>query len=100
MSDLRTELTEALDEAEFDWLMPHVRRDSVIVVSQELDLVDVGMAIANDNVLSVQRWIDESLIGKPSLEQLADWYRNQSQRFTALIVQPYVLVQAREAAKE
>jgi Uncharacterized conserved small protein len=50
MSDLRAELTASLDEAEWNWLAPHARRDSVIVVEQELDLVDVGLAIANDDI--------------------------------------------------
>jgi hypothetical protein len=93
MSDLRAELAESLDEAEWTWLAPHARRDSVIVVEQALNLVDVGVAIANDDVPSVQHWIDEALIHKPSSAQLADWNLNQSKRFNALIVQPYVLVQ-------
>jgi len=29
MSDLRAELTEILDEAEWEWLIPHVQRDAV-----------------------------------------------------------------------
>ncbi len=93
MSDLRAELTASLDEAEWNWLAPHARRDSVIVVEQELDLVDVGIAIANDDVSCVQHWIDEALIHKPSFAQLTNWNRNQTKRFNALIVQPYVLVQ-------
>jgi hypothetical protein len=61
MSDLRAELAETLDEAEWNWLAPHARRDSLIVVKSELNLLDVGEAIANDNVASVQRWIEEDL---------------------------------------
>lgn len=93
MQDLRDELAESLDEAEWNWLAPHARRDSVIVVEAALDLVDVGVAIANDNVTSVQHWIAESLIHKPSQAQIDDWNLNQTKRFNALIVQPYVLVQ-------
>ncbi|HEY9816120.1 MAG TPA: DUF2288 domain-containing protein [Candidatus Obscuribacterales bacterium] len=93
MQDLRVQLTETLDEAEWDWLVPHVHRDAIVVVGHDLDLVDVGMAIANDQVQMVQRWISEQMIGKPTVEQLADWERDRSRRFTTLIVQPYVLVQ-------
>lgn len=93
MQDLRAELTEALDEAEWNWLAPHARRDSLIVVAVDLDLVDVGMAIAKDNVPYVQRWIAEALIHKPSASELSVWNENQNKRFKALIVQPYVLVQ-------
>ncbi|MFB2918078.1 MULTISPECIES: DUF2288 domain-containing protein [Aerosakkonema] len=93
MQDLKAELSETLDEAEWEWLMPHAQRDRLIVVSLGLDLVDVGVAIANDDVLSVQHWIGEQLIYKPSPTQMASWQADRTKRFNALIVQPYVLVQ-------
>lgn len=92
MQDFRAELAESLDEAEWDWLKPHVQRDVVVVVDRELDLLDVGVALAGDDVLSVQQWISKQQLQKPSLEQLADWNADQTKRFQALIVQPYVLV--------
>ncbi|PSB21654.1 DUF2288 domain-containing protein [Phormidesmis priestleyi ULC007] len=98
MSDLRSELTESLDEAEWNWLIPHVDRDAVIVVAPQLNLVDVGMAIVNDHSASVQHWIAEGLIYKPSEQQKTDWNAHQDKRFHALIVQPYVLVQDSIAA--
>lgn len=93
MQDLRAELQEAVDEAQWSWLEPHAQRDSVIFVSSDLDLVDVGVAIANDNTLHVQRWIEEALIEKPSSTQMSVWTQQQNKRFNALIVQPYVLIQ-------
>ncbi|MDB9304771.1 DUF2288 domain-containing protein [Nodularia spumigena CS-591/12] len=93
MSDLRTELTENLDEAEWDWLIPHVQRDAVIVVAQILDLLDVGVAIASDQIPSVQQWIDEGLMAKPSQTQLGNWNSDRTKRFQTLIIQPYVLIQ-------
>jgi hypothetical protein len=93
MSDLRTELTANMDEAEWDWLIPHVQRDAVIVVAQGLDLLDVGVAIASDQVSSVQQWIDEQLIAKPSNTQMGIWNGDRTKRFQTLIIQPYVLVQ-------
>lgn len=93
MQDLRAELAEDLDEAEWDWLIPHVQRDAVVVVASSLDLLDVGVAIASDNVSTVQHWIGEQLIAKPSLTQMAEWNGDRTKRFNSLIVQPYVLVQ-------
>lgn len=93
MQDLKAELAEMLDEAEWNWLYPHAERDALVVVNPSLDLLDVGVAIATDNVSSVERWIDEQLIYKPSPDQVADWQRDRTKRFTALIIQPYVLVQ-------
>ncbi len=93
MQDLRAELAETLDEAEWEWLIPHAQRDAVVIVDPALDLLDVGVAIASDNVSAVQRWISEQQIYKPSPEQLSNWGDDRSRRFNALIVQPYVLVQ-------
>jgi hypothetical protein len=93
MSDLRAELTESLDEAEWEWLIPHVQRDAVILVAQGLNLLDVGEAIANDNTQSVQQWIDEQLITKPSVDQVGEWNSERQKRFNTLILQPFVLVQ-------
>jgi hypothetical protein len=93
MSDLREELLETLDEAEWEWLIPHVQRDAVILVSQDLDLLDVGEAIANDNTSSVQQWIERQLITKPSVTQVGQWNSDRTKRFNTLIIQPYVLVQ-------
>ncbi|NJR60914.1 MAG: DUF2288 domain-containing protein [Cyanobacteria bacterium CRU_2_1] len=93
MQDLRAELAEMVDEAEWDWLIPHAQRDAIVMVNSDLDLLDVGVAIANDDVVSVQHWISEQLLSKPTSEQLADWATDRTRRFNALIVQPYVLVQ-------
>lgn len=93
MQDLRAELVESLDEAEWNWLIPHAQRDAVIVVTEQLNIVDVGIALANDNVASVQSWIDEELIHKPSVSQLSDWNSDRTKRFNSLIVQPFVLIQ-------
>ena len=93
MSDLRSELTQNMDEAEWDWLIPHAQRDAIIVVADGLDLLDVGVAIASDNIPSVQNWIDEQLLVKPTPEQLGEWNSDHTKRFNALIVEPYVLVQ-------
>ena len=90
--NLREQLTELLDEAQLEWLKPHIQKDAVIIVVPELDLLDVGMAISSDNTQSIQHWISEQLLVKPSQEILNRWNANSSQRFQALIIQPYILV--------
>lgn len=92
MENLREQLAELLDEAELEWLKPHIQKDAVILVTPDLDLLDVGVAIASDNTQSVQHWIGEQLLVKPSPEMLSKWNSNPSQRFQAMIIQPYVLV--------
>ncbi|MEB3291833.1 MAG: DUF2288 domain-containing protein [Synechococcales bacterium] len=89
--DLRQELLESIDEAEWEWLQPHLERDSLVLVHSQLALVDVGIALAGDNAIAVQHWIAEALISKPSPEQGQTW--TAQKRFQALIIQPYVLIQ-------
>ncbi|MEY3334862.1 MAG: hypothetical protein RLZZ176_3165, partial [Cyanobacteriota bacterium] len=79
--------------AEWEWLIPHVQKDGVIVVAKNLDLLDVGEAIAGDNIPSVQHWIDKQLLAKPTIDQVGEWNLNRTKRFNALIVEPYVLIQ-------
>ncbi|BAY25759.1 hypothetical protein NIES2100_55670 [Calothrix sp. NIES-2100] len=93
MPDLRADLAKSVDESEWEWLIPHVKRDAVIVVAPGVELLDVGEAIASDNIPQVQVWIDEQLITKPSPVQLGEWNENPQKRFQTLIVQPYVIVQ-------
>ncbi len=93
MAELRAELAENLDQAEWEWLIPHVQRDRILIVAKELNLLDVGIAIASDNSPSVQNWISDGLIQKPSEMQLSDWNGDVQKRFNTLIIQPFVLVQ-------
>lgn len=82
------------DVADISWkdLQPHARRDAVIVVTQDLELSEVAVAIAEDNTTSVTSWIGNSAIAKPTAEQLTDWNQTPGKQFTALIVQPFVVV--------
>lgn len=92
MSDLKSQLAEQVGDSQWTDLVPHARRDALIVVNESLDIVDVGVALANDNASLVQRWISEQLIHKPSFEELSTWNSNPEQSFNTLIVQPFVLI--------
>lgn len=92
-ADFRTQLKDMMDTVEWDWLVAHSKRDALVVVAPDMDLLTVGEAIAQDNTTSVQRWIGEQLIYKPATEQLNHWNQTPQKPFMALIVQPFVLVQ-------
>ncbi|WP_017298334.1 DUF2288 domain-containing protein [Nodosilinea nodulosa] len=91
--DLKHELSEMVAPADWAWISPHANRGAVVVVDQSLDLAEVGVAIATDNVATVNHWIAEALITKPSPFQLEIWDQTANKRFQSLIVQPFVLVQ-------
>jgi len=89
-TDLHKTLSESLDEAQLDWLTPHIEKDVVIWVDRSLELVDVALAIAQDDSSRVLRWIEEQFLVKPTPEMRANW--DARQRFQALIVEPYILI--------
>ena len=93
MPDLKEKLEK--DVADISWkdLQPHAKRDAIIVVKQELDLPEVAVAIAEDNTASVQGWIGDRSIAKPSSQQLTAWNQTPEKLFVALIVQPFVVIQ-------
>lgn len=93
MEDLKKRLTEDVADVNWNDIKPHAQRDAVIIVNNSLNLLDVAVAIAQDDKVVVERWITEQLISKPSNEQLSNWNSNESQLFTTLIVQPFVLIQ-------
>ena len=97
MEEIKKRLQEDMAEVSWDDIKPHAQRDAVIVVNDNLSLVDVGVAIAQDDKIMVERWITEQLINKPSNQQLSDRNINPTQLFKTLIVQPFVLVQSLEA---
>ena len=92
MSSLKETL--AKDVADITWkdLLPHAKRDAIIVVQDDLELTEVAVAIAEDNTVSVQEWIGKQSIAKPTSEQLTAWNQNPQKQFLALIVQPFVVV--------
>ncbi len=93
MPDIKERLSQ--DVASIPWkdLLPHAKRDAVIVVSETLNLLDVGAAIAQDNTAAVSTWIANKSIAKPSSQQLTDWNGDLEKQFTTLILQPFVIVQ-------
>ena len=97
-SSLAAKFSEDLAEITWSDIKPHAQRDAVIVVDRALNMIDVGVAIASDRADQVQHWIDEALVQKPSSEQLSIWNAEPTLIFDALIVQPYVLIMAKDCA--
>lgn len=67
-------------------------RGAVIVVDASLDLLDVGEAVARDDKARVASWIAAGLLAKPTLETIAAWEKATGPAWTALVVQPFVLL--------
>ena len=98
MSDIRTVLSESLAPAQWEWLRPHAVAGRMVVVSQDLNLVDVGEAIAADSTPQVQDWLERGLLAVADQGEIDRRDRKPGRTETpALIVQPFVLVPELEA---
>jgi hypothetical protein len=77
---------------EFTDIRAHLARDAVIVVDASLDLLEVGEAVARDDKSRVAAWIESGLVRKPTLEMIEVWSKIEGPAWTALVVQPFVLL--------
>jgi hypothetical protein len=89
----KEELATKTDQTDWFSLRAHLERGGIVVVDPLLDLVEVGGAVAADDVKSVERWISSELLGKPTLQQIETWDADKGTTFLCLILSPYVLIQ-------
>lgn len=87
------ELALSVDEAEWQWLKPHLERGSLITVAAVLDLAEAGERIAADDAKLIGEWIANGKVGKPTAEQIAAWDATPKKKFLMLVISPYVLIQ-------
>ncbi|HVH41481.1 MAG TPA: DUF2288 domain-containing protein [Labilithrix sp.] len=89
---MRETLAGSMGPIEFTDIRAHLARDAVIVVDASLDLLEVGEAVARDDKSRVAEWVEKGLLRKPSLEMIEAWAKIQGPAWTALVVQPFVLL--------
>ncbi len=97
---MREHLAAILGDVYWSDLRAHAARDALIVVAAQLDLLDVGVAVATDDAPRVQRWIEAQLLTKPSAAELARWPAEPLATFESLVVAPYVLIRPRRRGPE
>jgi len=89
---MRERLAETLGEVFWSDLRAHAARDAVILVADDLDLIDVGVALGSNDVAAVDGWIRAGKLTKPTAEDLERWPLDVGMRFLSVVVAPYVLV--------
>jgi hypothetical protein len=85
-------LQNDIDEAGWDLIQPHHEREAAFLVTSDLELAPVGMAMARDEVEYIRQWLADGKMSRPSEELINAWIENEV-KFDYLIVQPYVLIQ-------
>jgi hypothetical protein len=83
-----------LETAQMAWsdMQRYFASGVALYVSPELDLVDAGLQMSEDNVGQIKVWMGEGKFGKVSDEQAAEWVTADAVLWT-VVVSPWVLVQ-------
>lgn len=91
--ELRDKLVSEVMDAEWKMLAMHYRRAALFLVGNALQLIDVAVALAQDEQALVKSWIEEGALGRPTEEQVQQWQSETGAHFRSVIVQPFVLAQ-------
>jgi hypothetical protein len=89
---LRAEINSQTARMPWKELLRFFASGTVIFVSEELDLVDVGVQISLDNKTAVAQWMEEKRIARVSDEQAQAWLDADASLWT-VVVKPWLLVQ-------
>lgn len=83
-----------LETAQIGWreLQPYFARGATVVVSADLDLVEVAYQISQNNTHQVAEWMTIGQLCRVSDEQALAWYEADAVVW-AVVARPYVLVQ-------
>lgn len=89
----KEELALNIDEAQWQWLKPHLERGALVTVAASLDLAETGERIALDDSACIAAWINADKLGKPTAAEIKHWDGEPGKKFLTLIISPYVLIQ-------
>lgn len=95
MSDaLVKKLSEEIEICSWNDLEDHYQRGAILVIDNSLDLIEVGVAMAEDEAGLMEKWLERGLIQKITSDQRDIWQKNPKEKISRfLIIQPYVLIQ-------
>ena len=89
---MRAQIANTKGDVFWSDLTAHVARDAVIIADEQLDLVDVGMALATNDTTTVDEWIRLGKLQKPSTEDVSRWSIMTNLTFASVVVRPFVLI--------
>jgi hypothetical protein len=94
MDELKSKLSTEIEEADWNSLIKHQEKESVLFVSSDLDLVDVCVAIAKDKAHIIKVWLDSGQLARPTDDQIKYYKDNEYKKMCKfIIIQPYVVAQ-------
>lgn len=92
---LHTRLNLETSQIAWEELQRFFAGGHVVVVSNELDLVDVAARVSIDDKTSIEQWINEGRIVRANDEHALAWSASNPLLWT-VVARPWVLVQERK----
>lgn len=88
-----------METSQIAWseLLRYFAGGHVIVVSNDLDLVDVAARFSVDDTAAVQQWLSDGKIARANDEQARAWLEPDTMLWT-VVARPWVLVQESKPA--
>lgn len=93
---LRAKLNGETSRMQWKELLRFFASGTVIVVSEQLDMIEVAACIADDDKNAVAQWLAEGSIAKVSDAQASAWLETDAELWT-VVVKPWILVQQEKA---
>ncbi len=93
MPSLRDKLRADIASVDAAALVPHHHRGALFVLAIAEDILEVALAIAEDDATSIEALLADGRLRRPSSAELADWCVDGGLRFQFVILQPFVLAQ-------
>jgi hypothetical protein len=89
-SNLREKLAAEIATVSWQQLREHAAKDRLFIVGGEIALLDAGVALASDDRVAVEAWIESGALARPSKEQIRS-FEGSGASFRFLILSPFVL---------
>lgn len=86
---LIAKLKDEVGTVSWSWLRPHEKRGSLFLVSEKLDLIEVAVEVAEDNINWIKVWLENGELARPTPDQVKEWNKVGG-LFSGIIVKPYV----------
>jgi hypothetical protein len=96
--DVRSKLRGEVLSSYWEDLAPHQQRGGLLLLAPALDLLDVAVAVANDDKQRVANWLASGSLRRASEQDRARYESDAEEEagvpFQFVVVQPWVLAQA------
>lgn len=92
LDDIKARLNRETAKISWHELQRFFAGGNVLAVADGVDLLDVAVALHQDNLESFQSWLAEGTVYKVTDQQALQWFDEKASHW-AVVVAPFVLVQ-------